>query len=89
MKLDLRKEFGDMYIPLQVNDEYHDFEKSLNSSWLVKCTDNKVQVIGTKQANELCFRDECNVAGIDLNVKHNFCTVSDGKAFDYDRTYVK
>lgn len=89
MKLDLRKEFGDMYIPLQVNDKYHDFEKSLNSSWLVKCTNNKVQVIGTKQANELCFKDECNVAGIDLNVKHNFCTVSDGKAFDYDRTYVK
>ena len=34
---------------------------------------------GPKHANELCFKDEYNVAGIDLNVKYNFCTISDGK----------
>ena len=28
MKLDLRKEFGDIYIPLQVNEDYHDLSKS-------------------------------------------------------------
>lgn len=65
MKLDLRKEFGDIYIPLQVNDSYHDLKKSLNSSWLVKCTDNKVHVIGTKQADELQFKNSSKIVGID------------------------
>lgn len=78
MKLDLRKEVGDIYIPLQVNDSYHDLKKSLNSSWLVKCTNNKVQVIGTRQADEPCFKDGGNIVGIDMNVKHNFCVISDG-----------
>ena len=35
------------------------------------------------------FHEEVNVEGIDLNVKNNFCAISDGKIFDYDRTYVK
>ena len=89
MKIDLRKEFGDIYIPLQVNDAYHDLSKSQKSSWLVKCLNNKVEVIGTKEADVLKFHDEANVEGLDLNVKHNFCAMSNGKVFDYDRTYVK
>lgn len=89
MKIDLRKEFGDIYIPLQVNEDYHDLSKSQNSSWLIKCSSNKIQVIGTKEADVLKFNDEMNVEGIDLNVKHNFCAISNGKMFDYDRIYVK
>ena len=89
MKLDLRKEFGSIYLPLQINKKYHNLSKSQNSSWLVKCSNGKVQIIGTKEANPLVFNDEVNVEGIDLNVKHNFCAMSNGKIFDYDRTYVK
>lgn len=89
MKIDLRKEFGDVYLPLQINKNYHNVSKSKNSSWLVKCSNNKVQVIGTKEVDALQFNDEVDVAGIDLNVKHNFCAISNGKIFDYDRTYVK
>ena len=46
-------------------------------------------MIGTKEADELVFHDEANVEGLDLNVKHNFCAMSNGKVFDYDRIYVK
>ena len=28
MKIDLRKEFGDIYLPLQINEDYHDLSKS-------------------------------------------------------------
>ena len=89
MKISLRKEYGDIYIPLQINSKYHDLSKSNKSSWLVKCIKDKVLVIGTKEAKALKFYDEVNVEGLDLNVKHNFCAISDGKIFDYDRTYVK
>lgn len=35
------------------------------------------------------FHEEAVVEGLDLNVKHNFCALSNGMSFDYDRTYVK
>ena len=89
MKIGLRKEFGDVYVPLQINSKYHNLSKSIKSSWLIKCIRNKIEIIGTKETNELSFHDEVNVEGLDLNVKNNFCAISDGKIFDYHRTYMK
>lgn len=89
MKVDLRKEYGCIYIPLQINTRYHDLKKSKHSSWLIKSLHNKIEVIGTKESDALEFHDETNVEGIDLNVKHNFCAISNGKTFDYDRKYVE
>ena len=89
MKIDLRKEYGNVYLPLQINNKYHNLKKSKHSSWLVKRLNNKIEVIGTKDADALDFHDEVVVEGLDLNVKHNFCAISNGKTFDYDRIYVK
>lgn len=89
MKIGLRKELGDIFVPLQINNAYHNLAKSKKSSWLVKYHSNKIEVIGTKDVDALSFHEEVNVEGLDLNVKHNFCTISNGKVFDYDRTYVK
>lgn len=89
MKIDLRKDYGNIYLPLQINSKYHDLRKSNHSSWLVKRLNNKIEVIGTKEADALNFHDEVVIEGLDLNVKHNFCAISNGKTFDYDRIYVK
>ena len=91
MKLDLRKDYcGDIYIPIQINEKYHDLSKSRKATWLVKnLGDKKINIIGTKEAEQLSFHDEVEVDGLDLNVKHNFCSISNGKEFDYSRTYIK
>ena len=38
---------------------------------------------------EESLEEEKEVVGIDLNVKHNFCAVSNGSIYDYDRVYMK
>ena len=34
-------------------------------------------------------KDETEVVGIDLNVKHNFCAIFQMDLYDYDRVYIK
>ena len=89
-KIDL-KDKQNVYIPLEVNKDYHNFDKIRKQQWIVKLSEkgNKIDVIGTKYIDELFFKEENEIAGIDLNVKHNFCAVSNGSIYDYDRVYIK
>ena len=89
-KIDL-KDGQNIYIPLQVNEDYHNFDKIRKQQWIVKLSEKgiKIDIIGTKYIDELSFKEEKEVVGIDLNVKHNFCAVSNGSIYDYDRIYMK
>ena len=78
-----------IYIPLEINDKYHHFNDIRESQYLVKVNGNKVDIIGNRDFANPDFQDYAKCEGIDLNVKHNFCTISNGKIFDYDREYIK
>lgn len=78
-----------IYIPLEINDKYHHFNDIRESQYLVKVNGNKVDIIGNRDSANPDFQDYVKCEGIDLNVKHNFCTISNGKIFDYDREYIK
>ena len=89
-KIDL-KDGQNIYIPLQVNEDYHNFDKIRKQQWIVKLSEkgNKIDIIGTKYVNELSFKEEKEIVGIDLNVKHNFAYCSNNIEYDYDRQYIK
>ena len=86
-KLDLRN--NDIYLPLQFNSTYNNFDKIRNAQYFIKVVNNKVNVISTKDALNPEFKEFKECVGIDLNVKHNFCQLSNNKEFDYDRKYIK
>ena len=89
-KIDLKNN-QNIYIPLQVNEDYHNFGKIRKQQWIVKLSEkgNKIDVIGTKEVNEPKFKEYNEVVGIDLNVKHNFAYCSNGIEYDYARCYIK
>ena len=86
-KLDLRNH--NIYLPLQFNKDYNDFDKIRNAQYFIKVVNNKVNIISTKDVQDPEFKEFKECAGIDLNVKHNFCQLSNNKEFDYDRKYIK
>lgn len=84
-----RNKKKNIYIPLEINESYHHFNNIRQSQFFIKVNNSKIDIIGTKKVKNPDFQDFVRCEGIDLNVKHNFCTISDGKIFDYDRTYIK
>lgn len=88
-KIDLKNK-QNIYIPLQVNNKYHNFSKIRKQQWIIKPSikGNKIDVIGTKKVEKPEFKEFNKVIGIDLNVKNNFASCSNEQVFDYDRTYI-
>ena len=88
-KIDLKNK-QNIYIPLQVNNKYHNFNKIRKQQWIIKSSikGNKIDVIGTKEVGKPTFKEFNKVIGIDLNVKNNFASCSNEQVFDYDRTYI-
>ena len=88
-KIDLKNK-QNIYIPLQVNNSYHNFSKIRKQQWIIKPSikENKIDVIGTKEVKKPNFKKFNKVIGIDLNVKNNFASCSNEQVFDYDRTYI-
>ena len=88
-KIDLKNK-QNIYIPLQVNNKYHNFNKIRKQQWIIKPSikGNKINVIGTKEVKKPNFKEFNKVIGIDLNVKNNFASCSNEQIFDYDRTYI-
>ena len=85
-KLDLRN--NNIYLPLQFNKEYNDFDNIRTAQYFIKVVNNKVNIISTKDVQEPTFKEFKECLGVDLNVKHNFCQLSNNKEFDYDRKYI-
>lgn len=88
-KIDLKNK-QNVYIPLQVNNSYHNFNKIRKQQWIIKPSikGNKIDIIGTKEVKKPEFLKFNKVIGIDLNVKNNFASCSNDQVFDYDRTYI-
>ena len=88
-KIDLKNK-QNIYIPLQVNNSYHNFSKIRKQQWIIKPSikRNTVDIIGTKEVEKPTFKEFNKVIGIDLNVKNNFASCSNEQVFDYDRTYI-
>ena len=88
-KIDLKNK-QNIYIPLQVNEKYHGFDKIRKQQWIIKPSikGNKIDVIGTKEVEKPKFKEFNKVIGIDLNVKNNFASCSNEQVFDYDRIYI-
>ena len=88
-KIDLKNK-QNIYIPLQVNEKYHNFNKVRKQQWIIKPSikRNKIDVIGTKEVKKPKFKEFNKVIGIDLNVKNNFASCSNEQIFDYNRVYI-
>lgn len=88
-----RKSFD---IPIKFNKDYHgsihDYEKNTNDyEYVVVFNERKKQVavILTKKQDRYIPEAGDNIVGIDVNVKHNMFTISNGATYDYDRDLLK
>lgn len=86
---------GKLYIPVKHSKKHHgdinDYDKSPNSkgqkiiSYTCQLLKNKVRFILTKKCNEKQITNKYEYYGVDVNVKHNLFSCSDGTDIDYDR----
>lgn len=88
-----RKSFD---IPVNFNKDYHgnihDYHKSNpDYEYTIVFNERKkqVSVILTKKQDRYIPEAGNNLIGIDVNVKHNMFTLSNGETFDYDRKLLK
>ena len=86
-----------MDIPVKFSKDYHgsmnDYVKKSNDYEYVVCFDErkhqvKVNLVKDGQRYIPTVTDNDKTVGIDVNVKHNLFSVSDGTAYDYDRELV-
>jgi len=86
-----------LYLPLAYNQDFHNYFKNinLNANHYVSLN-NKGQInIGLQETFIQTFEETISkeqVAGIDLNIKHNFCVINideDYIEYDYDREFFK
>ena len=78
-----------MYLPVQINSNYHNLSNTEKSQFFIKRNGNKFDFIAIKEVENPDFKDFKKVIGIDLNVKHNFIVTSDGVEYDYERKYIQ
>lgn len=84
-------------IPVKYASKYHgsmaDYHKQANCYEYVVTFDEKRREVTVNIAKDgerliLDVDEGCKVVGIDVNVKHNLLTLSDGTSYDYDRRLV-
>ena len=84
-----RTRMGDHWLPLQINKNYHRTRFS-DKIHVVTIRKNKLEIFLPDEFDEPIFINSNRmIVGVDLNIKHNFATLSNGKIFDYNRTYLK
>lgn len=83
--------YDNVFYPLMINQEYHKdlsvIKKDKNKQVNVKVVGDRVDFIFTNDY-EPKFKDFAKLAAIDINIKHNFCTITGRKTIDYDRKYL-
>jgi len=80
-----------IYLPLQINKKYHGELESLirfKAECYIKVTKNKIHILTTKDFEGHNFNNFTDILGIDVNVKHNFCYLSNDIEIDYDRKWI-
>lgn len=83
-------------IPIKFSKDYHghinDFKKKTNDyDYVITFNDKKKEVTINicKDGERYIPSDKHNLVGLDVNIKHNLFSLSDGSSFDYDRKLVK
>ena len=86
---------GKIYIPVKHSKSHHgninDYDKEPNGkgqkviSYTCQLLKNKVRFVLTKKCEEKQITNKYEYYGVDVNVKHNLFSSSDGKEIDYDR----
>ena len=80
----------DYWLPLQISKKYHKKQNFSTKSHYVVVRKNKLHIFLPDEFKEPIFiNSNRTIVGVDLNIKHNFATLSNGKVFDYNKTYLK
>jgi hypothetical protein len=85
-----RKKDGHIRLPVVFNEKRMKPEAlRRDATFLLKDDGKKIHAIFTYEADKPTFRAPGEVRGVDVNTKHNLMQDSDGRAYLYDRTYLK
>ncbi|MHB1755549.1 MAG: zinc ribbon domain-containing protein [bacterium] len=78
-------------LPVQINDKYHKIKDWIAKEFVLNLSlkQNKINISTTLEEPVPIFKPYAKAEGLDINIKNNFATMSDGKIFDYDRKLVK
>ena len=87
---------GTIVVPIDYNKKYHgspDLYSKIkkegdrnNISYTIQLLKNqRVRVILTHEGERNVYTDGDNIVGVDVNVKHNMLSLTDGTIYDYDR----
>ena len=79
---------GEIWLPVEVNVKYHPKDYS-NAQHYAVMRNNKLMIFTSTEVKEPVFKEKVIVEGVDVNVKHNLFTLSNGTEFDYDRKYLQ
>jgi len=89
----MRKDGIEYRLPLQTNDNYHnETKKRIAREFYINLlpkNSSKINIATTCEADKPHFKPFNKVVGMDLNLKNNFASLSDGFVLDYDRNYMK
>ncbi len=77
------------YFPLLVDEKYLGPNLKMNVCHHIRFDGKKLIVTIHSEEPDPVFKEQDKIIGVDVNIKHNMLSVSDGKVFDYDRTIIK
>jgi putative transposase len=80
-------------LPLQTNDSYHnETKKRIAKEFYINLSpknNSKINIATTCEVSKPTFKPFNKAVGMDLNLKNNFASLSDGFVLDYDRNYMQ
>jgi len=88
----MRKDGIEYRLPLQHNDFYHNNKKLIAREFYINLSpknNSKINIATTCEVSKPTFKPFNKVVGMDLNLKNNFASLSDGFVLDYDRDYMQ
>jgi putative transposase len=88
----MRKSGIEYRLPLQHNDFYHNNKKLIAKEFYINLSpknNSKINIATACEAGKPHFKPFNKVVGMDLNLKNNLASLSDGFVLDYDRDYMQ
>lgn len=82
---------GKLDIPVTYNKTYHGniklFNKK-NTAYKIQFVDNKIRIILSKKGEREYIENATEILGVDINLKHNLFSCSNGSVIDFDRELI-
>lgn len=83
------KNKNSIVIPIKYAKEYHGTANQYANSYKIQIlTKNRIAIIGYVDGTRPVATDGNNIIGVDINVKNNLFTLSDGYTIDFDRELI-